>query len=437
MKQINAERFYTYWADSQHSWTVRFIMTLCNVIDRSMLQDAVAATQQRYPYYSVRLRKTTDAEGREHYVLDENPQPWVVMPSRQPACLLSPESNHHLLAFACWDNCIAIDFFHALTDGTGGYNVLRTLLYEYCRRRYDSQLSREGVRVAGDDISPEELTDPGSLPRPDKQNPLPVPPMPRPINLSKDAVVPLSDTPETVCIEVDEQQMMKYVSGEDTSPATLVSLLVARAIARLHGDRSAMPLCSAKNKEAVPVTALAINQRPALGMPLASPSLASALRLSLVSEMQDKPLDLQQTIYRGMVVLQSNADNVAAGFWQAKGMMDQLDQIPTVKGRHQAMQGVYERALSTCSFVVSYVGKARFGEAERYVTHFCTEVWTPYALTIEMSAVGGKFCISWMHRFSTDVYLDALFDEMRQLGLEATVSWRRPLLVATLADYHE
>ena len=437
MKRIDAERFYTYWADSQHSWTVRFIMTLCDDIDRSMLQEAVAATQQRYPYYSVRLCKTTDAEGREYYALDENLLPWVVMPSRQPACLLSPESNHNLLAFACWDNSIAIDFFHALTDGTGGYNVLRTLLYEYCRRRYDSQLSREGVRVAGDDISPEELTDPGSLPRPDKLNPLPVPPVPVPINLTKEAVVPLSDTLETVCIEIDEQQMMKYVSGEDTSPATLVSLLVARAIARLHGDRSAMPLCSAKNKEAVPVTALAINQRPALGIPLASPSLASALRLSLKNEMQDMPIDLQQTIYRGMVVLQSNADNVAAGFWQSKGMMDQLDQIPTVKGRHQAMQGAYERALSTCSFVVSYVGKARFGAAERYVTHFCTEVWTHYALTIEMSAVGGKFCISWMHRFSTDVYLDALFDEMRQLGLEATVSWRRPLLVATIADYHE
>lgn len=426
MKQIISERFYTYWADPEHSWTVRFIMTLCDEIDRGMMQEAVAATQQRYPYYSVKLRKTTDAEGREHYALDDNPQPWVVMPSRQPASLLSPESNHHLLAFACWDDCIAIDFFHALTDGTGGYNVLRTMLYEYCRRRYDSQLSREGVRVAGDDISPEELTDPGSMPRPDNLNPLPVPPMPLPINLTKESIVTLNETPETVCIEVDEQQMMKYVSSEDTSPATLVSLLVARAIARLHN-----------NTEAVPVAALAINQRPALGMPLASPSLASAVRLSLLSEMKDMPVDRQQTIFRGMVVLQSNADNVATGFWQTKGMMDQLDQIPTVKGRYHAMQGTYDRALSSGSFVVSYVGKARFGAAERYVTHFCTEVWTPYALTIEMSAVGGKFCISWMHRFSTDIYLNALFDEMRQLGLEATVSWRRPLLVATIGNYHK
>ena len=101
------------------------------------------------------------------------------------------------------------------------------------------------------------------------------------------------------------------------------------------------------------------------------------------------------------------------------------------------MQGAYEQATSAISFVVSYVGKARFGAAERYVTHFYTEVWTPYALTIEMSAAGGKFCISWMQRFSADAYLNALFDEMQQLGLEATVSWRRPTLVATIADFHE
>ena len=423
MKKIDNERFYTYWADSQHSWTVRMIITLCDDIDREQLQEAVRATQQRYPYFCVQLKKETDAEGHEYYAMDENPLPWVVMSTRQPARLLSDDSNHHLLAFACWDDCVAIDFFHALTDGTGAYNVLRTLLYEYCRRRYDSRLSREGIRVAGDIMSPEEWTDPGSMPRPQNLNPLPVPPMPRPINLNKEAVAPLSDTTETVCIEVDEQQMMKYVSSEDTSPATLVSLLIARAIARLHGDTT----------DAVPMTTLAINQRPALDVPLSSHTLAASLRLPLNSEMKDMPLDMQQTIFRGMVVLQSNADNVASTFWQMRDGMDQLDRIPTLAGRHQAMVGADGRASGAGTFVVSYVGKGSFGAAEHYITHFCTEVWPFYPLTIEMSAAGGKFCISWMQRFSTDVYLEALFDEMHQLGITPSIVWRRPLLVASVA----
>ena len=33
--------------------------------------------------------------------------------------------------------------------GTGAYNVLRTLMYEYCRLRYDASLSSERLRVGG------------------------------------------------------------------------------------------------------------------------------------------------------------------------------------------------------------------------------------------------------------------------------------------------
>ena len=75
MKKIDNERFYTYWADSQHSWTVRMIITLRDEIDREQLQEAVRATQQRYPYFCVQLKKETDAEGHEYYAMDENPLP--------------------------------------------------------------------------------------------------------------------------------------------------------------------------------------------------------------------------------------------------------------------------------------------------------------------------------------------------------------------------
>ena len=63
----------------------------------------------------------------------------------EPVELFGAASHYHQLAFACWDDCVAIDFFHGLTDGTGAYNVLRTLMYEYCRRRYDGSLSSNGT----------------------------------------------------------------------------------------------------------------------------------------------------------------------------------------------------------------------------------------------------------------------------------------------------
>ena len=224
----------------------------------------------------------------------------------------------------------------------------------------------------------------------------------------------VSEDVETVNILVEEQEMMRYVTSGDTSPATLISLLLVRAIARLHPDLT----------EGVPMVALAINQRPALGCPQAGQSMAASLRLTLNNEMRGMDIETQQTIFRGMVALQSNEDNVIENFWQTQH-------------RHQAMAKAYSVATSAATTCVSYVGKANLGAAEQYVSEMYTEAYTPYALTIEMSAVGGTFCISLMQRFADDTYLEAFLDEFRQIGLPYRMATRHTMTVAPIANYRE
>jgi hypothetical protein len=232
---------------------------------------------------------------------------------------------------------------------------------------------------------------------------------------------------ETVNILVEEQEMMRYVTSGDTSPATLISLLLVRAIARLHPDLT----------EGVPMVALAINQRPALGCPQAGQSMAASLRLTLNDEMRGMDIETQQTIFRGMVALQSNEDNVIENFWQTQHTQDMFEKIPTLEGRHQAMAKAYSVATSAATTCVSYVGKANLGAAEQYVSEMYTEAYTPYALTIEMSAVGGTFCISLMQRFADDTYLEAFLDEFRQIGLPYRMATRHTMTVAPIANYRE
>jgi hypothetical protein len=392
-----------------------------------LLRQAVELTRQRYPYYQVKLGLRKDNAGTEYFVYEDNSEPWVVSEGERPVRLIGPESNNHLLAFCFWDDCIAIDFFHCLTDGTGAYNILRTLLYEYCSRRYDATLSRENIRVAGDTISPAEWEDPAAQPKPDNLHPLPLPKRKQCINLTTQAKTIVNEPVETVNILVEEQEMMKYVSSGDTSPATLVSLLLTRAIARLHPDVT----------EGVPMVALAINQRPALGCPQAGQTMAGALRLTLNDEMRGMDLELQQTIFRGMVALQSNEDNVIEGFWQTQNTQDIFEKVPTLEGRHQAMAKAFIVALSAASACVSYVGKANLGAAEQYVSEMYTEAYTPYALTIEMSAVGGTFCISLMQRFADDTYLNAFLDELNWIGISYHIATRHPTTVAPIADYRK
>ena len=97
--------------------------------------------------------------------------------------------------------------FAGLTDGTGAYNVLRTLMYEYCRRRYDGSLSSNGIRKVGETIDESEWIDPASLPKPELHA-LPVPPLPKAINLITDTVCPLRERYEVINILVAEQQLI-------------------------------------------------------------------------------------------------------------------------------------------------------------------------------------------------------------------------------------
>ena len=426
-KKLLSERFYLTWAGEEMSWTVRMTLKMRDVVNGNLLRQAVELARQRYPYYQVKLGIRKDDAGTEYFVYEDNSEPWVVSEGEMPVQLIGPESNHHLLAFCYWDDCIAIDFFHCLTDGTGAYNILRTLLYEYCNRRYDVALSRANVRIAGDTISPAEWEDPAAQPTPDNLHPFPVPERKRCINLTTQAKTAVNEAVETVNILVEEQEMMKYVSSGDTSPATLVSLLLTRAIARLHPDMT----------EGVPMVALAINQRPALGCPQAGQTMAGSLRLTLNDEMRGMGLELQQTIFRGMVALQSNEDNVIESFWQTQNTQDMFEKVPTLEGRHQAMAKAFSVALSAASACVSYVGKANLGAAEQYVDEMYTEADTPYALTVEMSAVNGTFCISLMQRFADDTYLDAFLDELRQIGISYRIATRHPVTVAPIADYRK
>ena len=109
-------------------------------------------------------------------------------------------------------------------------------LYEYCRRRYDSELDPAGVWVAGDIIDEAEWTDPATLPRPTSIHPQQLPERPKVINLATDAIVPLADKKEVVQIRISEEQMMKRVRACGATPTSFLTLLLARAIARLHPE---------------------------------------------------------------------------------------------------------------------------------------------------------------------------------------------------------
>ena len=57
--------------------TVRVMLRLKDKVDEQMLADALKVARLRYPYLCVKLGIVRDAEGCEHFVFDDNPQPCI------------------------------------------------------------------------------------------------------------------------------------------------------------------------------------------------------------------------------------------------------------------------------------------------------------------------------------------------------------------------
>ena len=444
MERLHIERFYLNRLDEEYPMTVRITLRLRDAVDEGMLGEALEATRQRYPYLCVRLGVVRDDDLSEHYVYEDNPKPWVLSAGRQPVRLFGDEASGHLLAFAWWDDCVALDFSHVLIDGDAAYRLLRTLLYEYCRRRYDESLSREGVWVAGDTISPEEHTDPATLPRSEKfaepsvaQKPQTQTQRPHVVNLSTEAVSPIAERKETVLIRLSEDQMMERVRAFGATPATLLALLLTRAIARLHADSTTTGnvTIDSATTGGTPTVCVAANLRRALGVPLAHHSMVGGLFLPLSAELAEKGIAEQVQAFRQMVAAQASDEQLQTYFWQTQERMDRMEQLPTLRARYEAFAPVNTLMGQMASCMLSYVGKARLGTAEQYVREMVAEADSAYMLVLEVSAAAGRFTISFTHRFATDAYLDAFLDELRALGLTPEVADRHPLHLAPITDY--
>lgn len=379
---------------------IRIRIRMRDLIDSDVLRSSVETTMLRYPYFCVELQKK---DGQ--YVFVDNERPIVITDSLDGVELNSEESNYHMIAFAYQDNWIELDVFHGLTDGTGAYEVIRTLLYYYCSKRYDVKLNDERIRLVGDEISKEEWIDPvaaaSDLPSPGRKE------FSKAINIMElSGITP--ETKKTVySIAIPESEFMQFNIENDGSPGTMVSLFLSRAIAGMYPDE----------KDAIRI-ALCVNQRKALKAPKAHQSLVGGVMLEYKDKMREWPLSKQATSYRGMVFAQTTNDAVLAGVSSLKG----ITQLLLSKESDQERAGIAGQMGSMSNQIlnatVSYVGKADYKEAEGYIRDFRT--WTSPSgnmILVEISAVNGRFVLDIIQPFSNSLIVDAFLKELEEHGI--------------------
>lgn len=153
----NAAKIYPAAGRSDWSNIFRVSVTLTEKIHKPALKKALDSTVTRFPLIAARLRR-----GLFWYYLQELDTPPEI---REESCYpLTPMSRLEVrrcaLRVLVYENRIALELFHSLTDGTGAMHFLKTLTAEYLKEKYGISVPCEqGVYDVHKEPTPRELED--------------------------------------------------------------------------------------------------------------------------------------------------------------------------------------------------------------------------------------------------------------------------------------
>lgn len=402
---------YETTLDNPH--TFRVTVKTKDMVDGKMLQHATETTVKRYPYF---LMKPSWDQGEIYF--EDNDAPMPVIHADGPITLGGSETNGHLLCVSWWKNKIHVDVYHALTDGGGIYNFIKTLLYYYCSEYYGKELSSKDIRLPGDPVDEREWIDPAEKPI-EKANIYAVKKWCKPgFQIADGGLVSVTKKGIVYNIRINESEFMRFNLSNDGSPGTIIALFLARAIDKLHPVK----------KDPV-VIAMCVNQRKALKAPLAHQSLVGDVRLVYGDRIKKLELKDQATSFRGMVALQSDPDVVLEEIREYQDIVKELEQLPTAAEKHRYCIDRMNRMTSYFTATVSYVGNADMGDAEYYIQEFHALPSTALPssatpLTLELSAMNGSFYVNFMQFFKDECYLNAFIQELRDNNINYDVLYQ-------------
>lgn len=417
MERIFSAAPFFYGATAEKPNTFRISFELKDAVDGRTLEEAVSDAMERYPYFKVKV--VSEGSG---FMLADNDSPVVVRNQKEPVVLGGSESNGHLIAFAYEGKWLHLDCFHGMTDGAGVFPLVRTLLYYYCGKKYHAALSSEGINKKDDPIGQEEIVDPYPE-RVDEK----IQPIGRYLRRGAFQLACGKDSgnaaPVAWHIKIREEALIKYSKQNDGSPGVMAALLLARAIEEIHKDKEFPVVCG-----------MAMNIRPVLKKPTSHHSVVSQLFLEYKESMKEMSIQDQATAFRGMVILQSQPENIWISVRNNISFIEKLNQQQDIAGKKRFMQEIVKRSMGADTFKVSYVGRASLGEAGKYVENIHSYIDIDGAgIMMEINAHNGWFDICFMQEFEEDIYLKGFQKQLQQADISCEVTGPEPIRVSAIA----
>ena len=156
-KLDNAAKIYPPSSSRRWQSMFRLSVTLTEDVDPDILAEAQRRTLERMPSFACRLRR-----GVFWYYLEQlEGAPPIVEDTRNPMRPLDRRENGYFMYRLLYrGGRIAVEFFHAVCDGTGGMTFLLTLVNEYLRLVHGVDVAPAKYILSCDDApAPEETED--------------------------------------------------------------------------------------------------------------------------------------------------------------------------------------------------------------------------------------------------------------------------------------
>lgn len=226
----NAAKIYP--AARRENWSnlFRLSVTLKEDVDKTVLASALDVTVRRFPSIAVRLRR-----GVFWYYLQElSEAPRIREEEACPLTRMSrEETGKCAFRVIVYKKRIAVEVFHALTDGTGALIFLKSLTAEYLQQKHGIKIPLEnGILGRLEHPSEEELEDSfqkysGPLTASRKEN---------------DAFK-IYGTPEPggfldlTCLKIPSEELLKKAHEYGVSVTTFITAVMMTAIAEIQKER--------------------------------------------------------------------------------------------------------------------------------------------------------------------------------------------------------
>ncbi len=152
----NAAKIYPVVASAKNSGIYRMGIIMKEKVDPISLQASILECRERFPTFFVRLRR-----GLFWYYFEQNDKDPIVWPESPFICqsIDIHTNNHFMFTFLFYENRISLEVFHGIADGSGSFEFMKAVLYQYLNKIGYPQVNDGTVFKLEDRPSMAELED--------------------------------------------------------------------------------------------------------------------------------------------------------------------------------------------------------------------------------------------------------------------------------------